>query len=179
MIVELSALGVAVVALLLERLDRRKEDVRRQPSVAEALIELHRVINGWAIAARDVNAVYQDWVDRGAHGPFDDFDAWTSQRAYMKVFDDLLGGFGTQPDERRPPALGALETYAPELREDLRRVSEARLEQHEAVRGLMRDYANNVTGPDAAKLESSAIDLERAAEHLRRFITENFPAHTL
>jgi hypothetical protein len=172
-------LGVAVVTLLLTRLDRHKDAVRRQPSVAEALIELHRVINGWAVAARDVNAVYQVWVDRGAHGPVDDFDAWTSQRAYMKVFDDLLGGFATEPDERQPPALGALETYAPELREDLRRVSEARLEQHAAVRELMRDYAGNVTSPDAGKLESSAVDLELAAERLRRFITENFPAHTL
>lgn len=179
LVVELSALGVAVVALLLERLDRHKDDLRNRPDVADALVSLHRVISGWATAARDVNTVYQDWVDRGADGSFDDFDAFTAQQAYAKVFEDLLGGFDVQPDERPPPALGVLEIYAPELKDDLRRVSEERLEQFDAVRKLMQDYAENVTAPDAAKLESTAADLERAAESLRRFITENFPAHSL
>jgi hypothetical protein len=177
LIVELSALAVAVVALLLERLDRHKDEVRQRPEVAEALVSLHRVISGWATAARDVNAVYQDWVDRGAHGPVDDFDAFTAQTAYVKVFEDLLGGFGAEHNEKPTPALGVLEIYAPELKEDLRRVSAERLEQYAAVYTLMQDYAASVTAPDAQKLESTAADLERAAEALRRFIVNTFPAH--
>jgi hypothetical protein len=179
LVVELSALGIAVVTLLLARLDRHKDEIRRRPGVADALIELHRVINGWAVAARDVNAVYQDWIDRGAYGDFDDFDSTSAQRAWLKVFDDLVGGFNSSPDESPPVALGVLETYAPELTDNLRRVSEERLEQYEAVRNLMQDYAENVRSPDAQKLESTAFELERAADRLRQFITENFPARTL
>jgi hypothetical protein len=60
--------------------------------------------------------------------------------------------------------------------DDLRRVSEERLEQYVAVYGLMQDNAESVTAPDAEKLESTAADLARAAENLRQFIVDTFPA---
>ncbi|MEU6802370.1 hypothetical protein [Streptomyces neyagawaensis] len=178
LVVEISRLAVAAINPLLQRLDRRVDEVRKRPDVAHALIELHRVIKSWATAAEGLNQSYEAWVRCGAAGSFDDFDSYDSQVAYAKFFRDLTGDTQFKPDAP-PPSFEVLSIYAPELTSDLKMVTEHRLQRLDEFNDVMHEYSRNVTTLRPGDLAKTAADLKSAAESLRRFIVENFPIHSL
>ena len=181
LVLEIASTLVSVVALLLERLDRHADHLRKRPEAVEALADLYRTTRDWAKAAEQLNNVYK--VSVASPGASPDFDSWHAQMAYVEYFDKLVGGIGARPKpaERPPAAIEVLELYSPEIKDELSRVAEIRRKQFDYIHAVMRDYAEN---PEAETLqphdlENAVADLATAAENLRQFIVSNFPATSL
>lgn len=175
LVVEVGALLVAAVSLLLQRLDRRKDEL---PGLGDALIQLHKTVTDWATVAAHVNEALEAAVESGEpqSGPFSAFDGFKMQLAYSQALQDQL-----RSDESGGDRIGAaqmLSVYAPEVRNTMLRAAEIR---QGVVADLMRDYdaaaaAGSVRRQD---LKATAENLRTAGEELRLFITSNFPIRNL
>lgn len=171
LVVEVGTLIVAAVTLILQRIDRRKDDV---PGLREALIELHSMVRDWAAVAERVNEALLAADESGepTSGPFDAFDGLRMQQAYAAAMQDQL-----LSDEAGGDRLGAAEilsVYAPEVQDALLKAAAIR---RELVDQIMIDYGAAARAGEVREeeLRATAEELRAAAEKLRVFISANFP----
>jgi hypothetical protein len=181
LVFDIASTLLSAISLLLSRLDRHVDQLQERPQAIEALADLYRTTRDWAKAAEQLNNVYKAAIASGL--PPGDFDSYRAQLAYVKYFDELVGGYGSDPKpaERPPVAIEVLEIYSPEIKNELYQIAEVRRRQFEYIRAVMTDYAQNAEAEalQSRDLEQTAVNLASAAETLRQFIVSNFPATSL
>jgi hypothetical protein len=171
MLIEIGQLALSVVTLLLQRLDKHRDDVRHSSDLQAALLTLSESLGRWAQAADATNR--EPWR----------VPSQIPMAMQIQTWLDKEGSGDTASTQ------AVLATYAPELREQLGRVAAARVQQLKELEDEM-DAATAQYWSEAldelegrptkgaayrAELRESAQALHQAKRDLDAFIRETFP----
>jgi hypothetical protein len=175
--VEAAALLVSIVALLMERLDKREGNLSDRLDIREALISLQRVVNNWHRAALATNRALEIWTAKGKPvdpGSLEDLSEYAiSQSGYVgKVKEELearpSAAHSIQP---RRKAAGTrfgdvLAVYVPEMKDQMDSIFALRSEQLERLKSELQNHSpsqsvlQRMLNALAVK-EDQVLDLER------------------
>ena len=178
MLVEVGGLALSVVTLLLQRLDRRRDEVRHSPDLQAALLVLSESLGRWAQAASITNQRLMEKRFRGF---------WLLRPLQRRVWRPLQRPYAEKVtawlDEEGAgnvaSAQAILAAYAPELREQLREVAATRAAQLDEIERATRRGSKRFHGEGDAdfkrSLNLSLRDLIGAKKELDEFIRQTFP----
>jgi hypothetical protein len=197
-IVEVASLGVSITALILQRLEARKQDLQEPYDLRGALMDLRELLRDWAHQAASTNDAVKMWLEAGK--PYEgEYVEYLKKRVSDqihrpdKVLDllqsekqDRLRWIGHRSPDQRENLTHLLEVYAPELVDLFFATVDQRRELLstiiEDLRRVGREPDGVVTGDGGmseaeyiAKLSASAVSLNAAVMELTRYIRKVFP----
>jgi hypothetical protein len=192
MIIEAGALAVSAIALVLQRLDARRNGQREAADLRRALLALHEYLLDWHRLAQLTDGAVDAWILSGMPanaGPAVDLRVATRRQAIAsrpveRWLAVNLRGRETAARLRRQrrsrEVAGLLNVYAPELAAQFTGVVDSRKDRLAVVADEFERLRLSVDGEAAArrqhqKLTESAYAIKRAADDLAAYIRTNFP----
>jgi hypothetical protein len=192
---------VSVTDTLLDRIDKREENLRERTDVRDALVDLLHVLREWWRCAFMVNYLLEEWIEAGKPADFERLEGgmglqWNIAESVLGAsgYATWVGRFDTSTRSPQATISDVLFVYAPDLERDfrtavttrmtdierLRRELEARATPSVMQRALRRVTQNSEASiedlevADLARFRQSEELLEGMSQKLAAFIAEKF-----